>query len=133
LRTWKNISVDPSLPALCSTTPPSVFASDEIDARKSSSRVRVAVNLEGEVLGHTIEEQTRATLDNCRRQLACAGASLTDVFNVNVYMSNLSEWARFNAVYAEIIPSPLPARTAVQAILLPNFRVEIEMWAVKPN
>ena len=106
----------------------------EVDARKLVVvSGQVAVNLEGEVVGHTIEEQTRSTLDNCRRQLASAGAGLIDVFKVNVYMSDLSEWARFNAVYEEIIPPPLPARTAVQAILLPNFRVEIEMWAVKQD
>ena len=104
----------------------------EIDARKLVViSGQVAVNLEGEVVGHTIEEQTRSTLDNCRRQLASAGASLTDVFKVNVYLSDLSEWARFNAVYEEIIRPPLPTRTAVQAILLPDFKVEIEMWAVK--
>lgn len=29
------------------------------------------------------------------------------------------------------MPEPLPVRTAVQAILLPGYLVEIEMWAVK--
>ncbi len=29
------------------------------------------------------------------------------------------------------MPEPLPVRTAVQAVLLPGFLVEIEMWAVK--
>ena len=106
----------------------------EIDARKLVVvSGQVAVNLEGEVVGRTIEEQTRSTLGNCRRLLSSAGASLADVFKVNVYLSDISEWARFNAIYEEFIPPPLPARTAVQAILLPNFRVEIEMWAVKPD
>ena len=31
------------------------------------------------------------------------------------------------------MPAPLPVRTAVQAVLLDGFRVEIEMWAVKPT
>ena len=94
---------------------------------------QVAVDLDGAVVGETIEEQTRWTLENCRRQLATAGVTLGDVFKVNVYLSDLAEWARFNAVYEEILPSPLPVRTAVQAVLLPNFRVEIEMWAVKSD
>ena len=106
----------------------------EIDARKLVIvSGQVAVNLEGEVVGQTIEEQTRSTLDNCRRHLAAAGASLADVFKVNVYLSDLSEWERFNAVYEGIMPPPLPVRTAVQTILLPDYRVEIEMWAVKPD
>ena len=65
---------------------------------------QVAVDLEGHVIGEDIEGQTAATL---------------------------RDWARFNAVYEELMPPPLPVRTAVQAILLPGYLVEIEMWAVK--
>jgi len=92
---------------------------------------QVAVDLEGHVIGETIEDQTMATLRNCAGHLASAGCSLADVFKVNIYLSDLADWARFNAVYEELMPPPLPVRTAVQAILLPGFRVEIEMWAVK--
>ena len=104
----------------------------EIDARRLVVvSGQVAVDLDGVVIGETIEEQTRATLENCARQLATGGVSLADVFKVNVYLSDLTEWARFNAVYEEILPTPLPVRTAVQAVLMPGYRVEIEMWAVK--
>lgn len=106
----------------------------EVDARRLVVvSGQVAVDLDGEVVGANIEEQTRATIDNCSRQLGTAGVSLGDVFKVNVYLSDLSDWARFNGVYEDMIPSPLPVRTAVQAVLLPGFRVEIEMWAVKPD
>ena len=105
----------------------------EVDARRLVVLSgQVAVDLDGSVVGATIEEQTRATLDNCRRQLAVAGCDLGDVFKVNVYLSDLADWARFNAVYAAALPRPLPVRTAVQAILMAGFLVEIEMWAVKP-
>ncbi len=92
---------------------------------------QVAVDLEGEVIGTGIEEQTRATLANCATQLASAGCSLADVFKVNIFLTNLDDWARCNAVYETIMPAPLPVRTAIQAVLLPGFLVEIEMWAVK--
>jgi 2-iminobutanoate/2-iminopropanoate deaminase len=106
----------------------------EVDARRLVVvSGQVAVDLDGEVVGANIEEQTRATIDNCSRQLGTAGVSLGDVFKVNVYLSDLSDWARFNGVYEDMIPSPLPVRTAVQAVLLPGFRVEIEMWAVKSD
>ena len=78
-----------------------------------------------------MEEQAEATLENCRRQLASAGCDFSDVFKVNVYLADVAEWARFNAVYAKTMPAPQPVRTAVQAVLLEGFRVEIEMWAVK--
>ena len=92
---------------------------------------QVAVDMSGEVVGSTIEEQTRATLENCTAQLASADCTLGDVFKVNIYLTDLDQWARFNAVYEEMMAEPLPVRTAVQAVLLPGFLVEIEMWAVK--
>jgi 2-iminobutanoate/2-iminopropanoate deaminase len=92
---------------------------------------QVAVDLDGQVIGTTIEEQTHATLANCATQLASASCSLADVFKVNIYLINLDEWTRCNAVYEQIMPAPLPVRTAIQAVLLPGFLVEIEMWAVK--
>ena len=104
----------------------------EVDARRLVVLSgQVAVDYEGHVIGATIEEQTRATLANCASHLAAADCSLADVFKVNIYLSDLGHWTRFNAVYEELMPSPLPVRTAVQAILLPGFLVEIEMWAVK--
>jgi 2-iminobutanoate/2-iminopropanoate deaminase len=92
---------------------------------------QVAVDPHGRVIGSSIDEQTRATLGNCIACLASAGCTLRDVFKVNIYLADLGDWARFNEIYQEIMPEPLPVRTAVQAILLPGFVVEIEMWAVK--
>jgi 2-iminobutanoate/2-iminopropanoate deaminase len=104
----------------------------EIDARRLVVvSGQVAVDMAGVTVGETIEEQTRATLDNCARQLAAAAVGLADVFKVNVYLSDQTDRSQFNAVYEEMLPAPLPVRTAVQAVLLPGYRVEIEMWAVK--
>ena len=90
------------------------------------------VDLDGTVVGDTIEAQARVTLDNCRTQLEAAGATLADVFKVTVYLTDLADWQRFNTVYRETFSPPYPARTAVQAGLLPGFQVEIEMWASRP-
>jgi len=104
----------------------------EIDARRLVViSGQVALDMNGEVIGSTIEEQTRATLNNCASQLASANCTLGDVFKVNIYLTDLGQWARFNAVYEEMMVELLPVRTAVQAVLLPGFLVEIEMWAVK--
>ena len=94
---------------------------------------QVAIDPQGNIVGKTIEEQTRATLENCRRLLASAGCTFGDVFKVNVYMADLNDWNRFNAVYAEMIPEPRPVRTTVGARLLRTFLVEIEMWAARPG
>jgi 2-iminobutanoate/2-iminopropanoate deaminase len=104
----------------------------EVDARRLVViSGQVAVDLDGKTIGTTIEEQTRATLGNCASCLASATCTFGDVFKVNIYLADLAHWTRFNAVYGQIMPEPLPVRTAVQAILLPGYLVEIEMWAVK--
>ena len=92
---------------------------------------QAAIDPQGRVIGDTIEEQTRLTLENCRQQLQAAGCDFGDVFKVNVFLENLDDWPRFNAVYESYLPEPRPVRTAVQAGLLMELIVEVEMWAVK--
>lgn len=87
------------------------------------------LDLAGNVIGTTIEEQTRVTLENCRTQLRAAGLDFADVFKVNVYLTDLHNWPRFNVVYREIMDQPFPVRTAIGCALLPGFLVEIELWA----
>ncbi len=89
------------------------------------------IDMEGNIIGTTIEEQTHFTLENCKKQLAQAGCTLDDVFKVNVYLTDLDMWPKFNEVYVTYFNKPLPVRTAVQTGLLYTFLVEIEMWAAK--
>ena len=58
-------------------------------------------------------------------------ASFQDVFKVNVYLTDLAMWPRFNEVYKTFFHDPLPVRTAIGCDLLDGLIVEIEMWAVK--
>lgn len=103
---------------------------------KASSLVVIsgqcAIRDDGTLFPDDIVVQSRETLRNCERQLAAAQCSLADVFKVNVYLTDLADWPAFNEIYREIMPDPLPVRTAIQAALLENFLVEIEMWAAKP-
>mgnify|MGYP005846201327 CR=1 FL=1 len=92
---------------------------------------QAALDSAGNVVGETIEEQTRLTLENCFTQLATANCTPADVFKVNIFMTDLDEWPRLNAVYKEMMPEPQPVRTAVQSGLLFTLKVEIEMWAVR--
>lgn len=94
---------------------------------------QAAILLDGSIKGDTIEEQTEVTLDNCEAQLRRAGCTFADVFKVNVYLTDLEDWPRFNEVYARRMPEPRPVRTAVGTKLLPGLIVEIEMWAAKPS
>ena len=92
---------------------------------------QAAIDPEGNIVGDTIEEQTKVTLENCKHQLRNAGVSLNDVFKVNVYLTDLDLWPRFNEVYKTYFEDPLPARAAVGVNLLMTLLVEIEMWAIK--
>lgn len=94
---------------------------------------QAAIDPEGKVIGETIEEQTGLTLENCRKQLSTAGCTLSDVFKVNVYLTDLDNWPRFNEVYARTMPEPRPVRTAVGTQLLEGLLVEVEMWAARAS
>ena len=79
-----------------------------------------------------METQARNTILACERFLKEAGCNLSNVFNVEVYMSDLDKWNDFNKVYKELMPdNPLPCRKALQVGLLPGYDVELVMWAVK--
>lgn len=92
---------------------------------------QASINMDGNVVGETIEDQTVFTMENCVKQLAQANCTFDDVFKVNVYLTDLELWSRFNEVYRGYFNKPLPCRTVVQTGLLYDFLVEIEMWAGK--
>jgi 2-iminobutanoate/2-iminopropanoate deaminase len=86
----------------------------------------------GELAGADLESQTRSVLDNLRAVLAGAGAGLEDVVAVTVYLQDVEDWERFNAVYREVMPEPYPSRTVVGAELR-GIRVELSAIAVAPG
>ena len=83
------------------------------------------------VKGH-IEAQTRQVLNNLRDVLTAADSSLDRVIKLTCILSDLpSDYAGFNAVFAEFYPGPYyPARTTLHAGLFGDFIVEIEAVAV---
>ncbi len=93
---------------------------------------QAAIDPSGIVIGEDIEAQTHATMQNCLQQLKAVNCTFHDVFKVNVYLTDLANWPRFNQVYKTYFADPKPVRTAVQTPLLLTLLVEVEMWAVKP-
>ena len=78
-----------------------------------------------------METQARYTILACEKFLKEAGCDLNSVFNVEVYMKDLSQWDDFNKVYKEMMPSTLPCRKALEVGLVPGMLVEMVIWAVK--
>ena len=84
----------------------------------------------GEVRLGEIEEQVRLTLNNVRAVLEDAGASLPSVVKTTVYLREMNDFPRMNAVYAEYFGDAKPARTTIQAARLPlDIGVEIDAVA----
>jgi 2-iminobutanoate/2-iminopropanoate deaminase len=80
----------------------------------------------------TIEEQTRQVLQNLGAVLEAAGSSLNDVVKATVFLQDMNDFSKMNAVYQEFFQAPFPARAAVQVARLPrDVRVEIEAIALK--
>lgn len=92
---------------------------------------QVAFDVEGNVVGDTIEAQTRQVLENFGRCLAAAGCGFEDVIKVNGFLTDMANFAGYNAVYLEFFKEPYPARTTVQAGLAPGLLIEIEGTARK--
>ena len=80
----------------------------------------------------SIEEQTRAVLDDLRATLAEAGCGLEDVVKAMVWLRERADFPGFNAVYGEYFPVEPPTRSAVVSDLLVDVRVEVEVVAYKP-
>ena len=80
----------------------------------------------------TIEDQTRAVLDDITATLALAGCTRADVVKAMVWLRDRADFPGFNAVYADFFPTDPPARSAVISDLLVDCRVEVEVIAWRP-
>ncbi|GFM32684.1 RidA family protein [Desulfovibrio subterraneus] len=78
----------------------------------------------------TIEEQAKASLENVKAILEAAGSSMNKVLKTTVFLSDMNNFAAFNAVYSTYFAEPFPARSCVQVARLPkDALVEIEAIA----
>ena len=85
----------------------------------------------GELVTGSIEEQTHQVLQNIRSLLQAAGSNMESVTKTTVFMTNLADFNRMNAVYAEYLANKPPARTTVQVVGLPlGANIEIECVAL---
>ncbi|RKG98968.1 reactive intermediate/imine deaminase [Corallococcus sp. CA053C] len=81
-----------------------------------------------------IEAQTEQVLRNLERILVAGGSSLQHVLRCGVFLVDMNEFARMNAVYERVFGGHRPARTTVQVSGLPDvgLRVEIDCIAYVP-
>ncbi len=86
----------------------------------------------GEIVAGGVVAETRQVLSNLSAVLDAAGLDLSSVVKCNVFLADMDEFAEMNGVFAELVPSPHPARSTVMIAGLPlGARVEIECVAVR--
>lgn len=83
----------------------------------------------GNIDAKTIEEQTHQALRNLAAVLEAAGTGLDRVIKTTCFLQHMSDFAAFNAVYAQYFPNK-PARSCVEVGALPkDALVEVEAVA----
>jgi 2-iminobutanoate/2-iminopropanoate deaminase len=80
----------------------------------------------------TVEEQTRAVLNDITATLAEAGCSRDDVVKAMVWLRDRADFPGFDEVYGEYFPVKPPTRSAIVSDLLVDARVEVEIMAYHP-
>ncbi|NMB67422.1 MAG: RidA family protein [Chloroflexi bacterium] len=87
----------------------------------------------GALVDGGVEAETRQALTNLRHVLEAAGSSLSLVVKTTVFLRDINDFARMNAIYGEFFTQDPPARSAVQVAALPKGgAVEIEAVAHLP-
>jgi len=94
---------------------------------------QVPANAEGEIVVGSIEAQTRQVMENLKKVLALAGATLDDVCKSTVWLQDARDFGAFNRIYMGYFGENKPARSTTEARLMVDAKVEIDVVAYKPK
>ncbi len=84
----------------------------------------------GRLAGDTIEAQTEQCLRNVEAILEAAGTGLQHVLRCGVFLTDMKEFPKMNAVYSRMFGDHRPARTTVQVAALPHDGLRVEIDAI---
>jgi len=86
----------------------------------------------GELVSAEVEAQTRQALTNLKNVLEAAGSSLENVVKTTVFLKDMADFPKMNAVYGEFFAAQPPARSTIAVAGLPKGGlVEIEAIALR--
>lgn len=78
----------------------------------------------------TVEEQAKQSLQNVKAILEAAGSGMDQVIKATVFLKDMNDFAKVNAIYDQFFAQPYPARSAVEVARLPkDALIEIEVVA----
>jgi 2-iminobutanoate/2-iminopropanoate deaminase len=84
----------------------------------------------GKLIGTDVTAQAEQVFANLRAVLRAADKTLADVVRVGVYLTDMNDFAKMNAVYARQFSAPYPARTTIAVAALPlGAAVEMDLVA----
>ena len=87
----------------------------------------------GEIVSGGFSDQARQSLENLKQVLVASGAGLEKVVAVDVFITDISQFAAFNKVYEGYFSDHKPARAVVEVKGLPRgVMVEVKCVAVAP-
>ena len=86
----------------------------------------------GLIIMDDIDKATELILENMKRLLESVESSMSRVVKVTIFMKDMADFQRMNAVYARYFPVDPPARTCVAVKEVPgNFQLKVEAIAIK--
>lgn len=86
----------------------------------------------GELAGSDVETQARQSLTNLKNVLEAAETNLENVVKTTIFLKDMADFAKVNAIYAEFFTGTPPARSTVAVAGLPKGAlVEIEAMALR--
>ncbi len=95
---------------------------------------QIGLRSDGELERSSVEAEARQVLTNIQKVLEAWGASLSDVVDVTIFLTDMEFFPVVNRVYEEFFTPPYPARKTVSVKQLPlNARIEISVVAWLPQ
>jgi 2-iminobutanoate/2-iminopropanoate deaminase len=93
---------------------------------------QIPLDSKGQMVEGDIVVQTVQVIQNLKAVLAAAGLTLKDVVKTTVYLADMANFMEMNRTYGEFFSEQPPARTTIQAGVLPKgAAIEIEAVALK--
>ena len=85
----------------------------------------------GELVTGSVEEQAKQAFSNLKALVEASGSSM-EVVKTVVFIKDMDDFAKINAIYEDYFVAPYPARSCVQVAKLPkDVAIEVEAIAIK--
>ena len=86
----------------------------------------------GELVTGSVEEQAEQAFSNLKALIEASGSSMDKVVKTVVFIKNMDDFGKFNAVYEKYFIEPYPARSCVEVARLPkDVALEVEAVTLK--